>query len=233
MDRTSSPWRTLEATQEPDPAPAVGRAAGLRLPIIGTLAAAIGISLVAVAIVASGPRPSAVVGADVAAVADVARSAAPATPPQAQIVVHVAGAVRRPGLVRLPPGSRVADAIEAAGGLGPRVDGARVDRELNLAAPVADGDHIVVPSRDDPATAAGEAGSRATGSPGTAPAGKVDLNHAGAEALDALPGIGPATAAKIIAARQERAFRSLDELVSRKVLGEATLTKIRGLVELR
>jgi competence protein ComEA len=121
----------------------------------------------------------------------------------------------------------VADAIEAAGGLGPRVDATRVDRELNLAAPVADGDHIVVPSRDD---AAASGGHEATAAPSS---GRVDLNHATPEALDALPGIGPVTAAKIVAARSERPFRTLDELVSRKVLGQATLTKIRELVELR
>ncbi|HYM83597.1 MAG TPA: ComEA family DNA-binding protein [Candidatus Dormibacteraeota bacterium] len=235
MDRSTSPWRALEgapgAATEPDRE--TGRR-GLRWPLVGGAVAAFGFGLAALALVVSGPTPAAIVGVGVdpiAAIDPSSQSAAPgssgraAISPPAAIVVHVSGAVRRPGIVHLQNGARVADAIEAAGGVGPRVDAARFDRDINLAAPVGDGDHIVVPSRDD--APAGSSSAPAASS------GRIDLNHASAEALDALPGIGPATAAKIIAGREERPYRTLDELVSRKILGQATLTRIRDLVELR
>jgi competence protein ComEA len=148
-----------------------------------------------------------------------------------QIVVEVAGAVARAGVYDLAPGARVADAIAAAGGYGPRIDLARATAELNLAARVADGDRIIVPSRDDPPQAAGPgpASSATAPSPATR-SGPVDLNRATADELDALPGVGPVTVAKIIASRTEHAFRSVNDLLSRKLVGSAEFTKIRKLV---
>jgi competence protein ComEA len=141
------------------------------------------------------------------------------------IVVDVEGAVLRPGLVTLPPGSRVGDAIVAAGGFGALVD-ARAASALNLAALATDGMQVLVPAR-------GASGALATpGSPpgSTGGTGHLDLNRATEAELEALPGIGPATAAKILAARSEARFTSVDELQSRKLVGPATFQKIRDLV---
>jgi competence protein ComEA len=124
-----------------------------------------------------------------------------------RLVVYVVGAVRRPGLYRVSTGSRVADAVERAGGLTRRADPAGV----NLAAPVADGEQLVVPARLPVAVAAAQ-GAPIDGAGGAAPAGPVQLSVATAEQLDSLPGIGPVTAEKIIAYRTAHgAFRSVDE----------------------
>lgn len=141
------------------------------------------------------------------------------------IAVEIVGAVVRPGLLRVDADTRVGEAIAAAGGFGPRVDATAVAATLDLAAALKDGDRIVVPSRDDPPTA-----SR-TGDPPVD--GLVDLNSATAPELEALPGIGEVTAAKIIAAREEARFASVDELRSRGIVGEKTFEKLRDLVTVR
>jgi len=143
------------------------------------------------------------------------RAPAPAHLGARRIVVDVAGAVRRPGLYRLPPGARIADALALAGGATRKADVTLV----NLAAPLADGEQVVVPVRGA-ATASG-------GSP-TAP---LDLNSASAEQLDALPGIGPATAAKIVAFRQEHGpFRTVNDLDAVPGIGPSRIDQLKGLV---
>lgn len=141
--------------------------------------------------------------------------------PRPQLVVHVVGAVRRPGLYRLREGNRISDAVRRAGGATPRADLALV----NLAAPLADGTQVVVPAR----APAGAAGAPGTGAP--APAGPLHLNTATAEQLDELPGVGPVTAEKIVAYREKHgAFSSVDELDAIPGIGPARLEQLRELV---
>jgi competence protein ComEA len=145
------------------------------------------------------------------------------------LIVEVAGAVARPGLYHLAAGARVADAIAAAGGYGPRIDVVRATAELNLAARLNDGDRVLVPSRDDLVVSGSPSPSSAAANK-PAHSGPLDLNRATAEELDALPGVGPVTVAKIIASRSERAFRSVSDLRTRKLVGTAEFARIQKLV---
>jgi competence protein ComEA len=152
----------------------------------------------------------------------VAMRAEPA--PVQKLLVHVVGAVREPGLYRLDDGSRVDDALRAAGGPKPK---AALDL-INLAAPVADGQQVIVPLRGQD----GVAGSAAGGSAG-APVGPVHLNSATLEQLDTLPGVGPVTAQKILDYRDEHgAFSSVDELDSVPGIGPTRLAELKKLVDL-
>jgi competence protein ComEA len=145
-------------------------------------------------------------------------SAAPAAAPS--VFVHVAGAVRRPGLYRLAGGSRVADALRRAGG-----PTSKAQLELvNLAARVADGEQVLVPRRSSIVAVPGSP------SAGGAP-GPVHLNTATLEQLDSLPGVGPVTAQKILDYRGEHgAFGSVDELDAISGIGPARLEQLRELV---
>ena len=150
------------------------------------------------------------------------------------IVVDVEGAVARPGLLRLPNGSRVGDAIAGAGGFSPRVDAVATAHTLNLAQPLADGDKVHVPELGAPMPSTVAPTSPAVAPAGDVPAtgigGLVDINHADGPALETLPGIGPVTASKILEARTQQPFARVDELRARGVVGEATFEKIRELV---
>lgn len=143
-----------------------------------------------------------------------------------RIVVHVVGAVRRPGLYSLPEGSRANDAVRRAGGATARADLEAID----LAAPIADGQQIAVPRHGQLAPVGAGLPAAAAGA---APAAPVHLNTATVEQLDALPGIGPATAQKIIDHRQEHgAFRSVDELDAIPGFGVKKIDQLRKLVTL-
>jgi competence protein ComEA len=148
-----------------------------------------------------------------------ARSSKPAA--AKLLVIDVAGDVRRPGLYKLPSGARVDDAIAAAGGAKRK---AQLDA-VNLAAPVADGEQIVVPS-------SGAGGVAAASSPaGSSPSAPLDLNSATLEQLEALPGIGPVTAQKILDYRQQHgAFHAVSELEGVPGIGPAHLAQLKGLV---
>jgi competence protein ComEA len=231
VEPSSAPWRLLEPS-EPEAAAPQAAPHPVSWPVVGAAILAVAVATGAF-LLASRSEP--VIGVDGATTLDSA-SGGPAEAAGGvavgggpQLVVEVGGAVARPGVYRLPPGSRVGDAIAAAGGFSARVDAASADARLNLAAALRDGDEVHVPSRDE--AAAGGSGDPATGGAGGGPGGGlVDLNSATAEQLDALPGVGPATAAKIIAAREEQRFTDVEDLRTRKVLGAATLEKIRALV---
>jgi competence protein ComEA len=145
-------------------------------------------------------------------------SYAPAEERRGPVFVHVVGAVRRPGVYRLAAGSRARDAVRRAGGAGPRADLTSV----NLAALLADGEQVRVPRRAPP-------GAVAQGPAVAAPDAIVHLNGASADDLDALDGIGPALAERIVAYRVAHGgFRSIDELDEVSGIGPARLEALRA-----
>ena len=241
MDDSTSPWRALEASPSRTGATEPPRSGGdHRLLAAGGFALAAVLGVAALVMASSAPTGALVVeevpGASRAAVSV---TGSPPAASAGDLVIEVVGAVERPGLYRLAVGTRVGDAVIAAGGYGPRVDADRASRELNLAQPLADGVQIRVPSRDDPSAPpvaasvppAGGGGGDPGGGGGSA--GPIDLNTATSAELEELPGIGPVTAAKIIAAREEQPFTNVTELESRDVLGPATYEKVRDLVTVR
>ncbi len=147
------------------------------------------------------------------------------------MVVHVTGLVARPGLVRLPLGARVADAVAEAGGVTRR----RAADTVNLARILVDGEQVVVglPGSSGSAGPLGDGGvdQRPSGNPLGAGPAVIDLNTATAGALEGLPGVGPVIAARIIDWRTANgAFRSVEELGEVSGIGDAVLAQVRGLV---
>jgi competence protein ComEA len=216
-----------EPALEPDPQqgpPGAPRTA-LLLPLLGLLVVGV-VAIAGVMLVRAWPRPQAQVVAQPTASALVAPLEAFATTaptPTAPVVVHVVGAVRRPGVVTLPAGARVADAVRAAGGMR---KGGRLGA-TNLARPLVDGERVEIGGAADGGPAAGDAAAGAL--PG--PAAPLDLNNATAAQLDLLPGVGPVTAAKILAWRSEHGrFSTVDELAEVPGIGPKTLEQLRPLV---
>lgn len=165
----------------------------------------------AVAVSLSEPRPT--------------LSAGPAAATSSPVVVHVLGKVEHPGVVTLPPGSRVTEAIKAAGGVRP---GAKTGT-LNLARPLVDGEQIPVGIRapTPPPPPPGGAATTAPGAPGT----PLDLNAATPDQLDDLPGVGPVLAQRIVAYRtQHGAFRSVEQLQDVSGIGSRRFADLKTLV---
>lgn len=216
-----------------------GRAGAIGLAIVAALAVLVTVFTLV------RDRPAPVMSAKLppvekASTASLRPSASPTVGPDHPVVVSVVGLVHTPGLVTLAPGARIADALQAAGGA---VNGADTIG-LNMARPLGDGEQIVVglaPVSGQP-TALGS--SVASGSPSTSKAvpprpgpakpkagEAVDLNTATVQELDALPGVGPVTAAAIVAWRQANGkFTSVDQLADVEGIGPARLEKLRALV---
>jgi competence protein ComEA len=158
-------------------------------------------------------------------------AAPPSAPPElgpAEVTVHVTGAIATPGVVTLRAGARVADAVDAAGGLGADAELARI----NLARTLADGEHVHVPRvGEEPLSAPASAGA-APDQPGAVDAaGRLDLNRATAEELQRLPGIGPSRSAAIVRHREEHGlFRVPGDLRAVPGIGEATFQGLADLV---
>ncbi|OBH38333.1 hypothetical protein A5692_00665 [Mycobacterium sp. E342] len=231
----ASPQRGWLARLRADP----GRAGAIGLAIVAALAVLVTVFTLL------RDRPAPVMSAKLppvekAATTSPKSSAGPGAGPDRPVVVSVVGLVHNPGLVTLAPGARVADALQAAGGA---VSGADTIG-LNMARPLGDGEQIVVglaPAPGQPAALGSSVagGSTPTSKPprqGAGPArpkaGEVlDLNTASVEDLDALPGVGPVTAAAIVAWRQANGkFTSVDQLAEVDGIGPARLEKLRALV---
>ena len=165
-----------------------------------------------------------------AAPSTAAAASSPSASASADLTVDVCGAVRTPGVVRVPAGSRVADALDMAGGATAKAELSAV----NLAAKLADGQQIVVPERGQTVVAAGSTGatgaSSAGGAGGTAttPSAPININTATAEELDALSGVGPATAQKIIDYRTAHGgFKTIDEIKNVPGIGDAKFAAMK------
>jgi competence protein ComEA len=246
MEPSATPWRVFDAPgaeARPEDAPAgpqrgalTGGQPGLRrtvdLRAPSTRAAMVGLGMafligaVAISIavggsgdrVAEGPEGSAGVSSSARA------------PDTGEILVDVTGAVTRPGLYRLRAGSRIGDAIAAAGGFSPRVDADRVAATLNLAAPLDDGSQVHVAARGESSADTATGGSAGSAGAGSAGAGLIDLNTATQSELESLPGIGPVTAKKIMDSRASAPFDSVSELRERGLVGEKTFQQVQPLV---
>jgi competence protein ComEA len=248
-------WRVVEPMAADRPPKPDERAGTKRTEVTAAVAILVAVLAGALLLLGPGVVPSVVPGGAEAASADV-RDGSNGTgrpdgasirpsPALTELVVDVSGAVRRPGLYRLSPGSRVGDAIAAAGGFGPRVDAAAVAASINLAERLEDGSKVLVPERGSavaasagPGTGNGTVGSTG-GSAGTptpstlgGPA-RIDLNSATQAELDTLPGIGPVTARKILDSRASAPFQQPDDLVSRGLVRAGVYDGIRDLVVVR
>jgi competence protein ComEA len=208
-----------------------GRAGGVALAVIAVIA----VLITVFSLMRDDPAP--VMSAKLPPV-EMVSSATPrsSAAPDQPVVVSVVGLVNKPGLVTLAPGARIADAVSAAGGA---LDGADM-LGLNLARHLADGEQVVV-GISTPAGQPSALGSSVSGGPpqassgptptGGKAAGPVDLNTATVEQLDALPGVGPVTAAAIVAWREANGkFASVDQLGEVDGIGTARLEKLRPLV---
>ncbi|WP_410050691.1 helix-hairpin-helix domain-containing protein [Actinomyces sp. MRS3W] len=205
-------------------APRAAIGAGIALIV---LAFALALRTVLVAPTPPVPTPSATAPSAAAPIPDPTASAGPEAEETGELVIHVAGAVTTPGVVTLPAGSRVVDAIDAAGGALPDAD----TDQLNLARVLQDGEQVRVPHQGEDAstweeqTGVSGDGSRDTGA---GAGGRININTASATELETLPGIGPALAQRIVDYREEHGpFAAVDDLTEVSGIGAAKLEALR------
>lgn len=139
-----------------------------------------------------------------------------------EAVLDIAGAVLKPGVYKLPAGSRLSDAVAQAGGFAPNADDEYISKSINLAQKVSDGAKIYIPKKGE---AVQSFSSQNSGALSSSIGGKININTASQSQLESLPGIGPVTAGKIIAARP---YQGVDELLVKKIVGQKTFEKIKG-----
>jgi competence protein ComEA len=201
-----------------------GRVGAVALVLVAAVAAVVA----AVGVWSGRPRPEPMPALPAVSLAEPTTSGAPAEPSApAELVVSVSGKVARPGLLRLPDGARVADALEAAGGALPGTDLST----LNLARRLADGEQVAVGVTPAPEEAAAPTGGAPGTAGSTAAGGKVDLNRATLEQLDALPGVGPVTAQRILDWRSTHGrFARVDQLREVDGIGERRFAQLKDLV---
>lgn len=140
-----------------------------------------------------------------------------------EVLVDVSGAVLKPGVYKLSSGARVSEAISVAGGFSPNADSDFISKGINLAQKVSDGAKIYIPKRGENVQSFS---STSQGSTGTI-SGTININTATQAQLESLPGIGPVTAGKIIA---QRPYSAIEDLLSKKVVGQKTFEKIKGAI---
>jgi competence protein ComEA len=179
--------------------------------------ASIGATLMVTRAAGGGGGPDVALSLPRADTGPAASDASPTTT-SGELHVHAAGAVAEPGVVTVPGGSRVTDVVAAAGGPAPDAD---VD-QVNLAAPVTDGERVYIPHKGETVAALGGGGVVAASD------GIVNLNDADETALETLPGVGPATAKAIIDYRtQHGKFRTVDDLLNVRGIGPSKLSQIK------
>ncbi len=179
------------------------------------------------------PVPEVAFDQDAASPAEAGLSASSgedSSPLPEEVVVHVTGAVMRPGVYRLAPGSRAIDAVEAAGG----VIGDAAPQLINMARILLDGEQIVIPTREEVEREGAQTGPLSGGAPEPGPGGLVNLNRATAAELEALPGVGPATAAKIVTDRESNGpFAAPEDLMRVPGIGPKKFEALKDLVVTR
>ncbi|MGC4952572.1 helix-hairpin-helix domain-containing protein [Actinomadura citrea] len=220
-------WKPSAASTDPPPAARLratpDRSHVRMLVLVGVLAALVAVGYLWLA----RPRPQPAAPAATASLSEPrpTLSAGPAAAASSPVVVHVLGKVKHPGVVTLPSGSRVAEAIKAAGGVRP---GAKTGT-LNLARPLVDGEQIPVGVRA-PSPSPPSPGGATPAAPG-APGAPLDLNAATPDQLDDLPGVGPVLAQRIVAYRtQHGGFRSVEQLQDVSGIGAHRFADLKTMV---